>query len=197
MEELREGGVFVLFAPGLRQIPAATTAFLAALQEYSPLTRSFSVPQRDGAPYAEAIEVEPNTLSQRKVTRITTADPRQAGRLEGFHEIEEGRWRWSKRSFAILFDNPEAPARLSLEIYLPDSVIQKLGPVRLTAQANGHAIRPQTYRTPGSFVFARDIPASWMTPGTVRVEFTLDKSLRIAGRELGVVVVSAALEAAP
>jgi 4-amino-4-deoxy-L-arabinose transferase-like glycosyltransferase len=66
MEELREGGVFVLFAPGLRQIPAATTAFLAALQEYSPVTRSFSVRQRDGEPYAEGIEVEPNTLSQRK-----------------------------------------------------------------------------------------------------------------------------------
>jgi hypothetical protein len=194
MEELRDGGLFVMFAPGLQQIPAATTAFQAALQEYGPVTHRFSVSQRDGAPYAEAIEVEPNTLSQRKGARISTANPRYGDRLEGFHEIEEGRWRWSKRNFAITFDAPaEAAARLNLEIYVPDSVV-KLGPVKLTAQMGGHTLPPETYRAPGSFVYARDIPEGWLKPGPVRVEFALDKALTVDDRELGLVVVSAALE---
>jgi len=79
---------------------------------------------------------------------------------------------------------------------VPDSLPRKVGPVKLSAQLNGHTLAPETYREAGSFVFARDIPAAWLKPGPVRVEFTLDKSLTEDGRELGVVVVSAALEAA-
>jgi hypothetical protein len=37
-----------------------------APQEYSPLTRTFKVPQRDGETICQGIEVQPNTLSQGK-----------------------------------------------------------------------------------------------------------------------------------
>ena len=37
--------------------------------------------------------------------------------------------------------------------------------------------------------------ASWLNEGPNRIEFAVDKSLRADGRELGVVVAAAALEA--
>ena len=67
-------------------------------------------------------------------------------------------------------------------------------PANVAAQVNGHAIPPETYRESGSFVYARDIPAGWLTPGRNRVEFMLDKALHVDDRELGLVVVSAALD---
>jgi hypothetical protein len=64
-------------------------------------------------------------------------------------------------------------------------LLQKLGPVKLSAQVNWHAVPPETYRQPGSFVFARVIPAAGLSPDRVRVEFMLDKSLSVDARELG------------
>jgi hypothetical protein len=199
MEELRQGGVFLYFAPGARQMPETTNAFLAALAEGSPVARRMSVKQRDGAPWAEVLEVEPNTLHQGGGARISAANPAHADRLEGFYEIEEGRWRWTKRHFAITFHAPvlkgAAAARLSLEVYVPDVLIQKLGQVKLSGRVNGKDIRPEVYREPGSFTFARDLPAEWLAAGPVRVEFTAEKGLQADDREVGVVVVGASLEA--
>jgi hypothetical protein len=198
MDELREGGVFLYFAPAARQMPETTNAFLAALAEASPVTRRISIPQRDGAPWAEILEVDPNTLHQGGGSRIPLGDSAFADRLEGFYAIEEGRWRWSQRDFAIRFDPPvlrgATSARLSLEMYLPDLIAQKLGPVTLSARVNGHPTRPELYRQPGSSTFTRDLPAVWLGTGPVRVEFSVDKTLNADQREVGIVVVSASLD---
>ena len=197
-EELRQGGVFLYFAPAGRQMPETTNAFLAALGEAAPVAHRTSVPQRDGTPWAELLEVEPNTLHQGGGARIAAGNAASADRLEGFYEIEEGRWRWSRRSFAIRFDAPAlrgAPsARLSLELYLPEAEIQKLGPITLSARVNGHALQPEVYSRPGSVTFARGLPAEWLGAGPVRVEFAVDKSMQADQRELGIVLVSAALD---
>jgi hypothetical protein len=66
--------------------------------------------------------------------------------------------------------------------------------VKLSARIGEHTLPPQTYRAAGSFVYTRDIPEGWLKPGPVRVEFALDKALTVDDRELGLVVVSAALE---
>jgi hypothetical protein len=198
MEELRAGGVFLYFAPNARQMPATTLAFLTALGEASPITRRASIAQRDGAPLAEVLEVEPNTLHQGGGTRIAMGAPAFADRLEGFYEIEEGRWRWSKRNFAIRFDPPVrrgvAMARLSLEVYLPEAFLQNLGPVTLSARVNGHAPKPEVYGQAGSYTFTRDLPLDWLPDGPVQVEFAVDKAFNADGREVGIVVVGASLE---
>jgi hypothetical protein len=60
-----------------------------------------------------------------------------------------------------------------------------------------HDLAPETFRMSGQYTFERDIPATWMKPEGNRFDFTLDKSLAPTAqdrRELGVVLISAALE---
>lgn len=213
LEEVRDGGVFLLNAPENRQLPVASQAFLQALAGGQPAFRRFTIDQRDGRPYVEIIEVEPNTLhraqpsgaaqsgGQRLSATVATADNAVAGRLEGFHQIENGGWRWTKKRFSITIDSPDPQgqtgARFTLRLYVPDSSMQKLGAITLTARLGDHVLPPETFRRPGQFSFARDLDAAWVKAGPNRVDFTLDKALAPTasdGRELGIVVVSASLE---
>jgi hypothetical protein len=200
LEEVREGGVFVFYPPVLRQMPAATEGFLRALGEAAPLFRRFRVPQRDGETYAEAIEVDPETLHQGEGTKAGAADPRVVDRLEGFYAVEGGRWRWAKPSFAVMLDSPlrgtATSARLSLDLYVPDSLMAKVGPVTLSGHIGTHSLAPETFRKTGTCAYTRDLPAGWLQPGRNRFEFAVDKSMRDpAGRDLSVVMAAAQIEA--
>jgi hypothetical protein len=198
-EEVRDGGVFLLFAPPYRQMPVSTNAFLDTLAETTPVTHRVSIPERDGSPFAEVIEVEPNTLQQGSGSRIAMGNPRFAGRLEGFYQIEEGRWRWTQPKFAVSFYAPPraatAAARLSLDIYLPDVLVQKMGKVTISASVAGHPLPPETWQKPGAVTYAREVPAAWLNPGVNRIEFAVARSFEADGRELGVVLTGASLEA--
>jgi hypothetical protein len=193
-DEIRDGGVFVFFAPELRQMPAATNAFLAALHEAAPITRQFSIPRRDGEPYAEVIQVEPDTLHQASGTALSTADPKSGDRLEGFYQIEN-EWRWTQPSFAIRLDAPllvgAGAVRLRVDVFVPEP----RAPVTLSARIGNHALPPETFRRPGRFTYTRDLPPDWFEQGPNRIEFTVDKPLHAKDRELGIVVAGAALEA--
>jgi len=197
-EMLRAGGTFVYFAPELRQMPAATAAFLTALRSAAPLTRTLTVTTRDGAPYAEVIDVQADTLHRGAGGRLSTGDPQFADRLEGFYDIESG-WRWTRPNFAISLDAPPVPGaravRLSVALFLPEALIRPLGPVTLSARINGHALQSQTFDREGGFTFMRDLPAAWVRPGRNRFDFSVDKSLHTPGRELGLVVTGAVLDA--
>jgi hypothetical protein len=57
-DEIREGGVFVMFPPGQRQIPLASDAFDRALKEWRGSPRVTTIPQRDGRAYAVIVDVE-------------------------------------------------------------------------------------------------------------------------------------------
>jgi hypothetical protein len=63
MEEIRQGGVFLMNGPSNRQFPAASVAFLEALAIVRPSVRRFTVSQLNGVPYAEILEVEPKAGS--------------------------------------------------------------------------------------------------------------------------------------
>lgn len=213
LDEVRDGGVFLLNAPENRQLPVASEAFLQALAGGQPTFRRFSVNQRDGRPYAEIIEVEPNTLhsaqasgnalrsGQRLSSTVATADNAAAGRLEGFHQIENGGWRWTKKQFSITIDLPDpagqTQGRLNMRLYVPDSSIQKLGAITLTARVGNHPLAPETFGRGGQFSMVRDLDVAWIKAGPNRIDFILDKALPPTasdGRELGIVVVSASLE---
>ncbi len=51
-DEIREGGVFVLFPPDRRQIPLASEAFLSAMEKSHVVSHQITIPQRDGSAYA-------------------------------------------------------------------------------------------------------------------------------------------------
>jgi hypothetical protein len=194
-EEIRRGGVFLLNGPENRQFPEASEAFLKALAETRPVMQRFTVPQRSGVPFAEVIDIQPDSIGQGSVPESAGA-ARPPEKLEGLYPPESGGFRWTKREFAMTFGGTGA-ARLILQLYIPDASIQKLGDITLSARLGDHNLAPETFRRPGQYAFERDVSAEWLHPGGNRFDFTLDKSLAPTaqdGRELGIVVVSASLE---
>ena len=75
--------------------------------------------------------------------------------------------------------------------------IDRLGPLTLSAAANGTSLGAAVYDQPGDFIYAETAPADDLENSTVRIDFTLDKALPPNGgeqRTLGVIAVSAALQ---
>jgi hypothetical protein len=174
-----------------------------------PVMHRLLIPQRSGLAYAEIIAVDPtpdaavseSTVSKRAETvTIATGDAAFEKQLEGFHQIENG-WRWTKKEFGITLAMPSAPsplaARLKMTLYIPESSIQRLGAITLTAKIGEHSLPPETYRQAGQYVFMRDIDGEFLKGQTLTFRFALDKALPPnAGdsRELGIIVSNASLE---
>ena len=203
LEEIRDGGVFVLNGPDNRMIPTASLAFLKTLAESRPVMQRRVFQQRNHVPFAEVIEIVPDSVGKGTpgedliASSLSTGDAGAAKQLDGFYAIENG-WRWSKRQFSITLGSGQANDRLVVQLYIPDSIIQKLGAITLTAKAGDHELTPETYRNPGRHTFTRDVEAKWIHSGANRIDFSLDKSQAptpIDKRDLGIVVLSAALEA--
>ncbi len=195
-DEIRRGGVFLLNGPENRQFPQASEAFLKALGEARPALQRVTVNQRSGVPFAEVIDIQPDTIG-RGISQEMTHASRPPGELEGFYPVETGGFRWTKPEFAITFAGSGA-ARLVLRLYVPDASIQKLGSITLAARLGNHELAPETFRQPGEHTFERSIPAEWMKPDGNRFGFALDKWLPPTPqdpRALGIVVVAASLEA--
>ncbi len=126
---------------------------------------------------------------------LSTADPRIAPQLiRGFHPVEANAWRWTAGQFAVILKPPAGAAAkgatLLFKFTIPEAVIQKLKPLRLSASVNGTALPPETYSTGGEQTYSRDVPGTAVQGDSATVEFALDKHLQPAGveqRELGVV----------
>ena len=105
--------------------------------------------------------------------------------LHGWHGIEGGSWRWTERRFAVAID-PAAPARITLNVAVPELLIDPLGPITLRALAHGEDIVLDCYDKTGRFELIADVPA-----GTSRVDFETDKWLAPDsrdGRERAIIV---------
>jgi hypothetical protein len=195
-EEIRRGGVFLLNGPEHRQFPEASEAFLKALADARPQMQRSIIPQRSGLAFAEVIDIRPDTIGK-GASEESAGRFRAPEKLDGFYPAETGGSRWAKRQFSMSFTGP-GPARLILRLYVPDVSIQKLGSITLTARLGNLMLAPQTFRQAGQFSYERDLPAGSLKPGENRFDFALDKALAPSAqdaRELGIVVVSAALEA--
>ena len=120
----------------------------------------------------------------------------------GFYPAEQDGWRWTRGYFtAMLLAPPDAAAHgalLELRFDVPEVVINRLGPVTLSATISGIPLEPQTRSHPGIEPYRKPIPAKVFSKREVLVEFSLDKviesnSLPGEDRELGVVVHAVAL----
>lgn len=114
--------------------------------------------------------------------------------LYGWHECEGGSWRWTERCFSIRAHWPD-PVRkpvLHVAIYVPPELIERIGPVTLSASANGMGLPPQTFSSAGDFNYRRGLPAE----EDLQLDFTLDRCLIRAEdeRELGLIVASISLD---
>jgi hypothetical protein len=128
------------------------------------------------------------------------SDTKLAGQLiHGFYFVEGDRWRWTARSFSVALKPPgTAPsgATLVLRLFVPPAQIETVGPLTLYAGIDGHALKPETYATPGTFEYTRDIPVELLDTNIVPVDFCLDKATPPSpreGRELGIIVTTVAL----
>jgi hypothetical protein len=205
-DEIRDGGVFVLNGPENRQYPEPSTGFLHALVAARPVMRTFGATQRSGQAYAEVIEIQPNSIrgpaqahEDDPSDRLSMADIHSDRYLTGFYSPEENGFRWTKREFSahLGFSLPDANgALLVVRLYVPENVIQKLGPITLSAHIGSQALAPETWTQPGQYVYRRDLDAALLT-GTIQVDFALDKSLPPHGsdlRELGIVIGEISIE---
>ncbi|MEO7652394.1 MAG: hypothetical protein ABIZ80_18165, partial [Bryobacteraceae bacterium] len=197
VRQIERGGVFVMNGPANRQIPASSVGFLRALAATRPVTRHVTFPQRSGQPFAELFEIEPRTA---KLDGYRSAGPLAAEFVEGFYDAEPAGWRWTKREFAIQFRPPARyePARVTLtvDLYIPDVSIKKIGAMTLSARAGAQRLGSEIYREGGSATFSRVI--EWTSlKANPSVTFALDKSLAPSAednRELGIVVTRASLD---
>jgi hypothetical protein len=137
---------------------------------------------------------------------IRMADPAVSNQLiSGFYGVEgsgaDNAWRWTGADFSLaLAPPPQAQngAHLLLRLYFPETQIQKLGPMTLTAFVDGKPLAPETYDKGGSYDFVREIPACLLDTNVLPIAFSFDPyspKSDADGRDLGAVVLMAALEA--
>lgn len=205
IDEIREGGIFVVHGPHDRQFPRASTGFLRVLAAARPDVKTWSVSERSGATYAEVIDVRPNSIRESgsegpPPDSLSMGDPGSGEWLSGFYGPEDGAFRWTKRQFSARLGVNEANVRggsLVVALYIPDAVIQKVGPMSLTADIDGHALPSQVWSQPGRYTYRCNLDPAWMAPGAKLVSFTLDKSAppgAIDQRELGIIVREISIE---
>jgi tRNA (mo5U34)-methyltransferase len=117
--------------------------------------------------------------------------------LDGWHESEETGWRWTKPEFSarIRWNEQAPPRRLTMRLYLPEALLERVNPVRLAISVNGAPLAPEEYRIAGAWDLVRAIPAGGANEFLLR--FSLDGSLppdADDARERGLIVSSIHLE---
>jgi hypothetical protein len=129
--------------PEDRQTPGFSAEFLKALAATHPRHQTYTIHQRNGATFAQLVEVVPNTTEEAPVTAepgpssISFGDPSSERLITGFYAIESGGWRWTRPKFNVQLGLPElAGGRpwLALYIFVPEALVRKLGPVTLSAR---------------------------------------------------------------
>jgi hypothetical protein len=112
----------------------------------------------------------------------------------GFYAPEKEGWRWVARSFAVALTPPSGlssrGARLTIRLFLPETEIQTIGPLTLSASVDGWSLGSETYAKGGSAEFTRDLPFEVVDTNILPIEFCFDKAISPAvdGRELAAVV---------
>jgi hypothetical protein len=193
----------LLPGPKLQSFPTAAKGLLAELDKAGLHSRRFTIAQRSGDQYAMLVEVRGDGCSgESPASRVTTGDPQCDGQLTGFHQIEQEGWRWSSKEFTAKLGMPArrtaAGLKLVTVVYVPDSVIRRLGPITLTASLGGEVIGRQVFRRAGSHRLTARLDASKLDPRLNTFRFALDKSVEPSPedkRQLGVIVSSIAIEA--
>jgi hypothetical protein len=137
------------------------------------------------------------------LSRVEAADPRAAPQMiEGFYPLEQRLWCWTSRKFTVALAPPRSVPGLPMEVVLlftlPEVIIDKLGPITLTARIDGAEVGSRLYDQPDvGLVFDAEVPENLLSNGRTVVEFELDKSMivdEVPRRDLGVVFLSAALQ---
>lgn len=135
-------------------------------------------------------------LIESEVTRRFTQDVEC---LRGWHNIEEPGWRWTEQRFSVAVQSRGKARRLHLDLELPDSHFQALGPIGLCSSVAGVEVGRSLLSAPGSHTHVCNLAACAHLE-QVHVEFCLDKALpagSVEARELGIIATGIRLESRP
>jgi hypothetical protein len=156
-------------------------------------------------PSSSASGADLKTASQNVVelSVVKMSDPAAEPQVvRGVYGVESGSWRWTASKFAVKLRPPDGSAQtgatLQLQFSLPDVIVNKVGPVTLSASVNGTALAPQTYLKSGEYFYTAGVPGAALSASTVTVEFTTNKAMPPANgdkRELALIAVSVGLSA--
>jgi hypothetical protein len=136
-----------------------------------------------------------------KSTRFN--DPADGAELvDGWHELEEDRWRWTRRRFSAAWETAPGggAGRLRLDFFVPERLLAGVGRVGLTARVNGVPLEGAEYAVSGRQSYERLVGADVLDSRRVTAEFELDSAIApddADPRERGLVVSAVALEAGP
>jgi len=129
----------------------------------------------------------------RLASLVRMNDPNASAQLlSGFYSLENNSWRWTSGKFSVLLRTPLTAAQgavVTFAFSLPDIVIRKLRKVVITASVNGTKLKSAEFDKPGANSFTADVPPALLTGESVKVDFTLDKTVPpdVDKRDLGVV----------
>jgi tRNA (mo5U34)-methyltransferase len=113
----------------------------------------------------------------------------------GWHDFEDGEWRWTEKRFAIRIVGSRKTdgSQLRLGLYIPDVA----GTITIEAIANGISLAPETYSGPGEYEFVRSLAPFGAADEDIRIDFNLSSALPPDStdlRERGIIVASIAVE---
>jgi len=135
------------------------------------------------------------------LSAVKMSDPKAEPQLvRGFYTVESHAWRWTSSRFAVVLLPPEGAAQqgasLEFKFSLPDNIVNKVGPVTLSAKINGMALSSKTYSMGGEYTYGAVVAADALRSGHALVEFSTDKFMPPSNgdkRELALVAVSVSL----
>jgi hypothetical protein len=199
LEEIQEGGLFLLSGPENRQFPAPVAEFLRTLDAARPvIDRRRTVLERGGAIYAQLIDVRPYSIGQRAPAEpvtsrleINMSDPDALSQLTGVYGREANGWRWTGPRFSATLGPAANASWLALDLYIAEASVKRLGRLTLSGSIGSNRLSPETYDQPGEFTYKRRINPDWFATGPATIEFKLDKWLPASAedsRELGLVL---------
>ncbi len=190
--KIANGGLFLTNAPGGTFFAIPNTAFREALAASGAGAVPVEFRERGGRLFAELWDLRPAVPpSARAAAKPWVLDLKHVAaetRLNGFYQVDEGRFRWTMRRFSVTVPRPAGEARIAAEIYLPPEVLARSGPVTLSIEAGGVPLESERLATAGSRAIVRKLPPG--PAGEVTIRFALDKYIPPSPadrRELGIV----------
>jgi hypothetical protein len=83
--------------------------------------------------------------------------------LDGWYENEGTGWRWTEQEFSarIRWNEPFPARRLTARLFLAESLLSVVNPLRLSLSVNDRALTPELFRTPGPHDLVRALDPGW------------------------------------
>jgi len=118
---------------------------------------------------------------------------------KGWHDLEQGMWRWTERCFTAELTVPDlnsGAALLELSFVYAECMKPREGSIGLQATIDGFSLGEAHYHTTGQHIYRAAVPAACLRGRTAIVTFELDHAMppdALDQRERGIIVTNVGL----